>query len=55
MTIFAILRVAVIERAADAVDRVLEDRGGGGHDRADGGIDERDDVEGGDKTDDLAD
>jgi len=49
------VRLAVIERAADAVGRVLEDRGGGGHDHADRGIDERDDVEGGHQTGDLAD
>ena len=46
---------AVVKQVADAVHRVLEDRGGGEHDHADGGIDERDDIEGGDKTGDLAD
>jgi hypothetical protein len=38
--------LAVVEQVADAVHRVLEDRGGGEHDHAYGGIDERDDVEG---------
>ena len=49
------VRLAVVEQVPDAVHGVLEDRGGGEHDHADGGIDERDDVEGGDKTGDLAD
>jgi len=37
------VRLAVVEQVADAVHRVLEDRGGGKHDHADGGIDEWDD------------
>ena len=45
----------VVEQVPDAVHGVLQDRGGGEHDHADRGIDERDDVEGGDKTGDLAD
>jgi hypothetical protein len=47
--------LAVVEQVTDAVHSVLEDRGGGEHDHTDGGIDKRDDVEGGDKTGDLAD
>ena len=47
--------LAVIEQVADAVHRVLEDRGGGKHDHSNRWIDERDDVEGGHKTGDLAD
>jgi len=45
---------AVIEQVTDAVHGVLENRGGSEHNHADRGIDERDDVEGGDKTGDLA-
>ena len=51
----ALVGLAVVEQVTDAVHGVLEDRGGGEHDHADRGINERDDVEGGDKTGDLAD
>ena len=51
----ALVGLAVVEQVTDAVHGVLEDRGGGEHDHADRGIDERDDVEGGHETGDLAD
>ena len=51
----ALVGLAVVEQVADAVYGVLEDRGGGEHDHADRGINERDDVEGGHETGDLAD
>ena len=47
--------LTVVKQVADAVHRVLEDRCGGEDDHADRGIDERDHIEGGDKTGDLAD
>ena len=47
--------LAVVEQIPDAVHGVLEDRGGGKHDHADRGINEWNDIEGGDKTGDLAD
>ena len=49
-----LVRFAIVQQFADAVYGVLEDRGGGEHEHANRRIDERDHVEGGNKTGDLA-
>ena len=45
----ALVRFAVIEQVADAVHRVLEDRGGGEHDKTDLRVHKGNDVESGDE------
>ena len=44
------VRQPVVHQVADAVDRVLEEGGGGEHEHPDRWIDEGDDVEGGDES-----
>ena len=51
----ALVGLAVVEQVPDAVDRVLEDGGGGEHDHPDLWIHKRDDVERGNEPGDLAD
>ena len=46
----ALVRFAVIEQVADAVHRVLEDRGGGENDQADLRVHKWNDVESGNKS-----